>query len=348
MRSRALPLLTVLLAAALLPLACAKEEAVVEVTPDDETFARASVIFKPLPEVASNPDNELTAAKVALGQRLYFDPQLSKKGDISCASCHSLATFGVDNLPTSPGDRGQLGNRNSPTVLNAALHTAQFWDGRASDVEEQAGMPILNPVEMAIPSEQFLVDRLARVEGYPEAFAGAFPDSEEGLTYTNIRNALAAFERTLITPSRFDDYLRGDREALSSDEKDGLQLFMTLGCGACHNGVTAGGHSFRKFGLNEPYWIHTKSAKVDEGRAEVTGSEDDKYIFKVAALRNVAETAPYFHDGSVESLEEALGIMARVQVGAELSERQMAQMAAFLDSLTGELPESAGEAVGGG
>lgn len=209
-------------------------------------------------------------------------------------------------------------------------------------------MPILNPVEMGIPSEQFLVDRLSRFEGYQQAFASAFPDDEEALTYNNIRKALAAFERTLITPSRFDEYLRGDREALDADEKEGLELFLKLGCAACHNGVTAGGHAFRKFGLNEPYWVHTKSVVVDAGLAEVTGDEEDKYIFKIAALRNVAETGPYFHDGSVDSLEEALGIMAQVQVGAELSERQLAQMAGFLGSMTGELPAAAQEAVGGG
>ena len=233
-------------------------------------------------------------------------------------------------------------------MLNAALHAAQFWDGRAATVEEQAGMPILNPIEMGIPSEQFLVDRLSGFEGYPEAFATAFPASEEALTYANIRHALAAFERTLMTYSRFDRYLQGDREALTADERAGLKLFMTLGCGACHNGVTAGGHAFRKFGLNDPYWVHTKSVNIDEGRAEVTGNEEDKYVFKIAALRNVAETGPYFHDGSVASLQEALGIMARVQVGAELSERQLSQMAGFLGSLTGELPETTRDALSSG
>ncbi len=160
--------------------------------------------------------------------------------------------------------------------------------------------------------------------------------------------ALAAFERTLLTYSRFDQYLQGDREALTVDEKAGLELFMKLGCGACHNGVTAGGHAFRKFGLNESYWVHTKSGTIDEGRAGLTGDDEDKYYFKVAALRNVAETGPYFHDGSVESLEEALVIMARVQIGAELTDRQAAQMADFLGTLTGELPEAVRDDVSTG
>ncbi|MDH3404131.1 MAG: c-type cytochrome [Acidobacteriota bacterium] len=330
-------------------LACAVEEPVaVETSPDDELFARASQVFAPLPETAASPDNELTQVKVDLGQRLYFDPQLSKRGNVSCDSCHSLATFGVDNEPTSEGDAGDRGERNAPTVLNAALHVAQFWDGRAPDVEAQATMPILNPVEMAIPSEEFLVERLSAIDGYREMFAAAFPGADGGLTFANVGRALGAFERTLMTYSRFDQYLQGDREALTADEKAGLELFLKLGCGACHNGVTAGGQAFRKFGLNESYWVHTKSGTIDEGRAGITGDDADRYYFKIASLRNVAETAPYFHDGSVESLPEALTIMARVQIGAELTDRQADQMAAFLGSLTGELPETTRDAAGTG
>lgn len=308
---------------------------------DEELWQRATVLFKPLPEAAENEANPITAAKVELGKTLYFDPQLSKDGNISCNSCHNLATFGVDRLPLSPGDTGALGGRNSPTVFNAALHVAQFWDGRADDVEQQAGMPILNPVEMAIPSEDFLVGRLAGIPGYPERFAAAFPDDEPALSYVNVRNALAAFERTLLTPSRFDDYLRGDRQALSEAEKDGLRTFMGSGCTSCHNGVNVGGHIFRKFGLNESYWVHTHSAKIDPGRFDVTGDELDKYVFKVSALRNVAQTGPYFHDGSVPTLDEAIRVMVRLQVGIELENQEVANVVAFLDSLTGQVPKSA-------
>ena len=305
---------------------------------EDDLWADATALFEPLPAAAPNPDNPVTEAKVALGRKLYFDPRLSKEGNVSCNSCHSLANFGVDGLPFSPGDAGELGGRNSPTVLNAALHLAQFWDGRAEDVEEQAGMPILNPVEMAIPSEEFLVQRLSDVEEYPELFAAAFPEEDSALTYRNVVRALGAFERTLLTPSRFDDYLQGDRDALTTLEKHGLQKFMDLGCISCHNGVNVGAASFRKFGLMDAYWEHTGSERIDEGMYKETQEEPDKYVFKVASLRNVEKTAPYFHDGSVERLDDAVRIMGELQLGAEISAEDVESVAAFLVSLTGELP----------
>jgi len=307
----------------------------------DGLWERATTVFKPLPPVASSTDNPLTEAKVALGKRLYFDSGLSKQGNVSCNSCHDLTAYGVDHRSFSPGDDGQLGGRNSPTVLNAALHVAQFWDGRAADVEEQAGMPVLNPLEMAIPDEKFLVERLAAGPGYAAAFAAAFPGEEPAITYANIRLALGAFERTLLTPSRFDAYLEGDRSALDAHEKAGLERFMGLGCTSCHNGVTVGARFFRKFGLNDPYWVHTRSAKPDEGRYLQTGDPADRYVFKVASLRNVAETAPYFHDGSVATLPEAIKIMAELQVGLQLDDAQADEIAAFLATLTGEVPAAA-------
>jgi cytochrome c peroxidase len=306
----------------------------------DELWTQATMRFFPLPSEVPNSDNPVTAAKVELGKRLYSDKRLSKDGKVSCDSCHVLARFGVDNLPTSPGDTGELGPRNSPTVYNAALHLAQFWDGRAKDVEEQAGMPILNPIEMAIPSEEFLVDRLSGIEEYQEKFAEAFPDDDPPLTYTNIENALGAFERTLLTPSRFDEYLEGNQEALTATEKAGLQKFIELGCSSCHNGYAVGGYSFRKFGLKGDYWEHTKSERIDEGRFAETGNEGDRYVFKVAALRNVAKTAPYFHDGSVQDLGEAVRIMTRMQIGIDLGIAESQAIVAFLESLTGRIPES--------
>ncbi len=334
----AIALTAALLAGSLLAAEAAKADA-----PDtnDKLWQRATTLFEPLPPAASNPENPVTAAKIELGKTLYFDTKLSQAGNISCNSCHSLAKFGVDNLPTSPGDAGKHGDRNSPTVLNAALHAAQFWDGRAEDLEAQAGMPVLNPVEMAIPSRQFLVDRLSEYPDYERRFAQAFPGEEGGLTYRNIQRALAAFERTLLTPSRFDLYLVGDREALSMQEKEGLKTFIGYGCTACHNGVTLGGHIFRKFGLNEDYWVHTKSPKVDEGRFKVTGDDGDRYVFKVAALRNIAETWPYFHDGSVETLDQAVRAMVELQIGVEMGDEEVASLLAFLESLTGELPATA-------
>lgn len=341
-RLAAVPIALIVLVA----LGCAAEEPVA-VAPEDELLAEARLRFAPLPAAAVNPDNPVTAAKVDLGRRLYFDPRLSKSGKLSCDSCHDLERYGVDNLPTSPGDRGKHGERNSPTVLNAALHVAQFWDGRAADVEEQAGMPVVNPVEMAIPGEEYLVDRLNRDAGYREAFAEAFPEQEDPLTFTNVRLALGAFERTLLTPSRFDHFLRGDAE-LAPEERQGLEIFITLGCAACHNGATLGGHIFRKFGIAEPYWELTGSERVDEGRIEVTGEEDDRCVFKVPSLRNVEKTWPYFHDGSVATLEEALQVMAKLQIGAELSPTQLSRLAAFLGTLTGELPPEALETAARG
>ncbi len=314
---------------------------------DDTLWQRATQLFKPLPPAVPNPDGRTTAAKIALGKTLYFDNKLSQSGNVSCNSCHSLATFGVDNLPTSPGDAGEHGARNSPTVLNAALHAAQFWDGRADDVEAQAGMPVLNPVEMAIPSRQFLVDRLSEYPDYELRFAKAFPGEEGGLTYRNIQRALAAFERTLLTPSRFDLYLVGDKQALTARELEGMKTFIGYGCTSCHNGVTLGGHIFRKFGLNEDYWVHTRSSEIDEGRFKITGEAGDKYVFKVASLRNVAETWPYFHDGSVETLDEAVRVMVQLQIGVEMADEDVANLVAFLGSLTGEVPASARTSIAG-
>ena len=343
MRSRGESCLVPLALAVLLALGCSAEEPAAT-EPEDELLARANLVFKPLPTEAPSAENPVTEAKIELGKRLYFDQRLSKSGKLSCDSCHSLESHGVDNLATSPGDRGKRGDRNSPTVLNAALHVAQFWDGRVQDVEEQAGMPILNPIEMAIPGEEYLVDRLAGDSEYQAMFAEAFPEQEDPLTFGNVRHALAAFERTLLTPSPFDDFLRGDAE-LDATERQGLEIFLQLGCGACHNGATVGGHIFRKFGIAEPYWELTDSRKRDQGRIEVTGEESDRCVFKVPSLRNVEKTWPYFHDGSVETLEEALQVMARLQIGAQLSQGQVTCLAAFLETLTGELPPDALDAV---
>jgi len=314
--------------------------------PTMDLFKEASLRFKPLPSEAPSPENPVTQAKIELGKKLYYDTRLSKEGNISCNSCHDLATFGVDNEPTSDGDDGSKGDRNSPTVLNAALHQTQFWDGRAEDVEQQAGMPILNPVEMAIPSEEFLVDRLAATDDYPPLFAEAFPEDAEPLVYANIGNALGAFERTLLTPSRFDAYLEGDQDALSDQEKAGLEKFIQLGCTTCHNGVNIGAYSFQKFGVFGDYWEHTGSKKVDEGRYTVTENEGDKFVFRVASLRNVAETGPFFHDGSVENLDLAVRIMVKLQLGIELRNDEIENLVAFLHSLSGEVPIEALQSAG--
>lgn len=334
------------LALATLALAVVAFAATPSGTLDEETlFERATLAFEPVPPPVDLGADPTLQARVGLGQRLYFDPRLSKQGNVSCNSCHALDRFGVDNLPTSPGDDGLHGARNSPSVYNAALHVAQFWDGRAGDVEEQAGMPILNPVEMAIPDEGYLVGRLLEIPGYEDLFARSFPEEFEPLTYRNIGRAIGAFERTLVTPSRFDGYLQGDRETLTPHEKVGLQTFLDMGCTSCHNGVAAGAQAFRRFGLGTPYWELTGSEAHDAGRYNVTGDEADRFVFKVASLRNVAETGPYFHDGSVAELEDAIRIMARAQIGMELEPEQVDAIDAFLRTLTGEMPAAAREGL---
>lgn len=309
----------------------------------DELLTQAQGIFKALPAVAENTENPVTDEKVALGKILYMDTRLSKTGNNSCNSCHNLNTYGVDNESFSKGDAGKLGGRNSPSSFNAALHASQFWDGRAKDVEEQAGMPIMNPVEMAIPSEDFLVKRLAGVPMYAEKFKTAFPGEEKPLTYKNIARAIAAFERTLLTPSKFDKYLNGDATALNDAEKEGLKTFINTGCTSCHSGVAVGGSQFMKFGLLNDYHALTGSNNGDNGRMAVTKQESDKDVFKVASLRNVAKTFPYFHDGSVKDLSQAVKIMAKAQLNKDLTDAEVQSIVTFLETLTGEVPATAKE-----
>ena len=306
----------------------------------DEILTKAQTMFAVLPTSIENPENPITPEKVALGKKLYYDTRLSKDGNNSCNSCHNLETYGVDNLPFSPGDKGEFGGRNSPTVLNAAFHFVQFWDGRAKDVEEQAAGPIVNPVEMAMPSAAFLEKRLNGIDEYKSEFKEVFPDSKK-ITITDVTNAIGAFERTLITPSRFDEYLSGKAEVLSDQEKEGLKKFMDNGCITCHAGAQLGGNMYQKFGVHKPYWEATGSKKKDEGKFEVTSVESDKYFFKVPGLRNIEKTWPYFHDGSVEKLEDAVAIMADVQLNKQLSQEDVNDIVAFLKTLTGEVPKSA-------
>ncbi|MCX6290833.1 MAG: c-type cytochrome [Bacteroidetes bacterium] len=308
---------------------------------DDSLLLKAQNFFKVLPVVAEKNGLIITPEKISLGKRLFYDTHLSKTGKNSCNSCHNLSTYGVDNKATSTGDAGKNGERNSPTVLNAALHGMQFWDGRAKDVEEQAGMPILNPVEMAIPHKDFLVSRLKGIAEYKELFAIAFPGDKNPVSYDHLQQAIGAFERTLMTPSRFDQFLQGDVASLSADEKSGLMIFMETGCTNCHNGAVIGGNMLQKFGVAENYRTFTGSKTNDEGLKNITRQESDKDIFKVASLRNIAKTFPYFHDGSVAELNEAVKVMAKVQLNKTLSDDQLKLVVTFLNSLTGEVPSDA-------
>jgi cytochrome c peroxidase len=291
------------------------------------------VAFKPLPKEMTAPGVELTEARVQLGRRLYFDTRFSKNQDLSCNSCHLLDKAGVDGLPTSKGHKGQFGGRNAPTVLNAAGHFVQFWDGRAKDVEEQAKGPILNPIEMAMPGESQVLAVLRSIPAYADEFKAAFPGEADPITYDNVAKAIGAFERRLVTPSRFDAYLKGDKAALSDAEKQGLITFTQAGCTTCHAGPYLGGHMYQIAGLVRP-WPNQK----DLGRYEVTRDESHKMMFKVPSLRNVTRTGPYFHDGSVASLKQAVTMMGAHQLGKDLSESEVDAIVAFLGALEGDPP----------
>lgn len=307
----------------------------------------SSLPYEDLPENYQKLNNPVTISsidmsntmseKAALGKLLYFDKSLSKDRNISCNSCHNLDSYGVDNLPTSPGDEKKLGGRNSPSVLYASLHSAQFWDGRAKDVEEQAGMPILNPVEHNIPSQEFLVNRLKSMEKYQQLFKKVFPKDNNPISYQNLTNAIGAFERRLIPTSRFDKWLDGDSKQINEQEKKGLRKFIDNGCVACHNGIAIGGQSMQKFGVHDSYWKYTKSKKVDNGLSDITKNNDDQFKFKAPSLRNIEKTYPYFHDGSVNDLKEAVKIMSKVQNDTELSDEEIDDIVAFLKTLTADI-----------
>lgn len=290
------------------------------------TIEEAKEHFSALPDSAI--DVKKNRNLISLGKKLYLETALSINGKISCNSCHKLDKFGVDNEATSPGHDGRRGDRNSPTSFNAALHLAQFWDGRAKDVEEQALGPILNPIEMGMKSEKDVVDKLAKMKEYVGEFKKAFPKEKEPLTYKNIGVAIGAFERTLITPSRFDKFLKGDKNALSTQEKRGLKKFIETGCIACHNGPLLGGNSYQTLGLVNEYKTE------DLGRFNVTKDEDDKKMFKVPSLRNVLKTHPYFHDGSIKTVDEAIKLMAFHQLDQKVDKTFIADIKAFFGSLT--------------
>ncbi len=289
--------------------------------------------FPVIPAVMASDENPITEEKVTLGRMLFFEKRLSKNHDVSCNSCHNLATYGVDNEPTSEGHKGQRGDRNSPTVYNAGGFVAQFWDGRAPTLEEQAKGPILNPVEMAMPDEATVVKVLESIPEYVEAFKKAFPEDQKPVTYDNLAKAIGAFERKLVTPSRFDKWRQGDESALTDQEVRGFATFIKLGCPTCHVGEAVGGTTFQRLGLIKPW-----PDESDLGRFKVTEKDDDKLKFRVPSLRNIAKTAPYFHKGQVQTLPEVVELMAWHQLGVEVTDEQKAEIVAFLESLTGELP----------
>lgn len=307
-------------------------------SPENEVSENKSHTNPPSQSLRDEPVKPILAAHVAnekyveLGKKLYFDPRLSRSGFISCNSCHNLSMGGTDNLKTSIGHNWSKGPINSPTVLNSSLNLAQFWDGRAADLKEQAGGPIANPGEMAFTHE-LAVDMLRSIPGYVADFDDAFGKRE--ITINEVTLAIAAFEETLVTPnSRFDQWLYGRDDALSPTELAGYNLFKTSGCVACHNGASLGGNSFQKMGIVEPY--HATSPA--EGRSAVTGNDADRFNFKVPTLRNVELTYPYFHDGEANTLTEAVDTMGRLQLGKKFTDQENAQIVAFLKTLTGDQP----------
>ncbi len=293
-------------------------------------LAQAAASGEPIQPISSARVTNLKL--VELGKKLYFDPRLSKSGAISCNTCHNLSMGGTDNIPTSIGHKWKEGPINSPTVLNASLNVAQFWDGRAKDLQAQAGGPIANPGEMG-SSHALAVEVLQSIPAYVAEFKGAL--GADKVTMAGVTQAIAAFEDTLTTPnSRFDKWLQGDKKALKADELEGYNLFKISGCVACHNGPAVGGNSFRKMGLIEPY----KTSNTATGRMAVTGIDADRLKFKVPTLRNVELTYPYFHDGAVNTLKEAVDTMGRIQLGKSFSADENAKIVAFLKTLTGDQP----------
>jgi len=289
-------------------------------------------MFGTMDKVMASPDNPITEAKVKLGRILYYEDRMSASDDISCNSCHVLDEYGVDGLPVSAGHDGTDGVRNSPTVYNAAMHIAQFWDGREPTVEAQAKGPILNPIEHGMASAEAVETVLRAIPAYQPLFAAAFPGQDQPITFDNVALAIGAFERQLVTRGKWDRWLLGDGNALTAQEVRGINTFIEIGCTTCHVGPGLGGNMYQKMGLVEAY------ENNDEGRSAITGNKAEEFFFKVPGLRNIAETGPYLHNGSIETLGETVGIMAKHQLGKTLTPEQTNDILAFLAALTGNLP----------
>ena len=308
-------------------------------SPDADLRNAAAEQFEPIPRMAELPSGApMTREKIELGTMLFFDPRMSSSGVFSCQSCHNIGMGGVDALETSIGHGWQAGPRNSPTMLNAVFNAAQFWDGRAEDLAEQAKGPVQAGVEMANTPDH-LIATLKSMPGYVEAFEASFPGEADPVTFDNFAHAIETFEATLLTPnSRFDQWLLGTDGAMNDQEKRGLQAFMDNGCAGCHAGVNFGGQDYYPFGLVDAPDSNIRP-EGDTGRFALTNTDEDHYVFRAAPLRNVAITPPYFHSGKVWSLEEAVKVMSNAQLGTELTEGQAQDITAFLHTLTGEQPQ---------
>ena len=319
------------------------------VVADDNTdralLERAQQLFKPLPADAGTAEYPVTPERVALGRALFFEPRVSTDGVISCAKCHLPGLYGTDALPRSVGNSGKIIPRNAPTVFNTALQFVQHYGGNRQNVEEQAVKATISPLAYGNADYAAFEAKLRAITAYRPLFEKAFPGEAEPMTIENWGKAIGAYERVLLTPAPFDRYLQGDTSALSPQAKQGLDKFIAFGCVGCHSGVTVGGQMYQKFGVTQDYWIATGSKEIelfkgrDKGRFQDTKSEADAFIFKVQQLRNVAVTPPYFHDGSVADLHDAVRIMGKLQLGRDIGADEVNDIIAFLESLTGEVPQ---------
>ncbi len=305
---------------------------------DSKLLKDAQRSFQPLPKDAATEKFPVTPERVNLGRKLFFDPRISADGTGSCVRCHQPALYGADGLAKSLGLHDKVLPRNAPTVLNSGLQFKAHWDGVFENVEAQAGKALLGP-GFANADDAAAMARVKAIPGYPELFRKAFPGETDPVNVENWGKAIGAYERNLVTPSRFDEYLGGKVDTLSAAERRGLRTFIDTGCIECHKGAGVGGRAFRKFGVVDDYWKETHSQEIDKGRFNLTKDEDDLYTFKVPVLRNVAMTPPYFHDGSVGTLPEAVKVMGKVQLGTDLSEKDVKDIVEFLGSLTGKLPD---------
>jgi cytochrome c peroxidase len=308
---------------------------------DEDLLTQAKQIFGPMPQAMTSEKNPITPEKVELGKMLFYETRISVDGTVSCVRCHPIGLYMADGLKKSIGNNCKANPRNAPTLFNAAGQISAHWIGNRTDVEDQAKQSVTGPPSFGMPSNEAVEQKLKEIKRYMGLFKKAFPGETDPVTVDNLAKAIGAFERTLVTPSRFDLFLKGDSAALKEQEKKGLKTYMEAGCIMCHSGPYAGGQMYQKFGIFEPYWKYTKSEPIDEGRYVVTKNEADKYVFKVPIHRNVEKTAPYFHDGSVDKLEDAVWVMGKIQLGKNLNKSQVEEIVTFLKSLTGKIPEDA-------
>lgn len=306
---------------------------------DDDLIKKASQVLGQLPASMPSAENPITPEKVKLGKVLFYETRISIDGTVSCARCHPIGLYAADGLRKSIGNKCKENPRNDPTVFNAAGQISEHWIGNRTSVEDQAKQALIGPPSFGMPSYEAVEKILRDYEEYRTMFKAAFPSDKEPVNVDNFARAVGAFERTLVTPGPFDAFLKGGKDALTEQQKRGLGMFMEQGCSGCHSSPYVGGQMYQKFGLFEPYQKYTKSEKIDEGRFVATKIDSDKYVFKVPVLRNVAMTAPYFHDGSVDRLEDAIWIMGKIQLGKDLTKQQVGDISAFLHSLTGNIPE---------